>query len=176
MSEHRLIERALDALERWVTTLGSGSESDDKAELTRFVSFIRDFGDAYHHSKEEDMLFVAMVDQGFPREAGPIAMMLHEHELGRSLVSVLDGLAQQSTAWSKEDSDTLASTAREFSALLRQHIQKDTSKRKTRSSTPWPTLDCQSRSKKSCSDDSKLSKSSRPALASTNDSAHSATP
>ncbi|MBW2402498.1 MAG: hemerythrin domain-containing protein [Deltaproteobacteria bacterium] len=125
MSEHRLIERALDALERWVTTLGSGSESDDKAELTRFVSFIRDFGDAYHHSKEEDMLFVAMVDQGFPREAGPIAMMLHEHELGRSLVSVLDGLAQQSTAWSKEDSDTLASTAREFSALLRQHIQKE---------------------------------------------------
>ncbi|MBW2188922.1 MAG: hemerythrin domain-containing protein, partial [Deltaproteobacteria bacterium] len=144
----------------------SGSESDDKAELVRFVSFIRDFADAYHHSKEEDMLFVAMVEQGFPREAGPIAMMLHEHELGRSLVSVLDGLAQQSTAWSKEDSDTLASTAREFY----------TSKRKTRSSTPWPTLDCQSRSKKSCSDDSKLSKSSRPALASTNDSAHSATP
>jgi hemerythrin-like domain-containing protein len=125
MSEHRLIERALDALERWVTTLGSGSESDDKAELARFVSFIRDFGDAYHHSKEEDMLFVAMVEQGFPREAGPIAMMLHEHELGRSLVSVLDGLAQQSTTWSKEDGDTLASTAREFSALLRQHIQKE---------------------------------------------------
>ena len=125
MSEHRVIERALDALERWVSTLNSESESDDKAELARFVSFIRDFGDAYHHAKEEDMLFVAMVEQGFPREGGPIAMMLHEHDLGRSLVSVLDGLAQQSTAWSKEDSDTLARTAREFSALLRQHIQKE---------------------------------------------------
>jgi len=125
MNEHRLIERALDALERWVTTLNPGSESDDKTELARFVSFIRDFGDAYHHKKEEDMLFVAMVEQGFPREAGPIAMMLHEHDLGRSLVSVLDGLAQQGTAWSKEDGDTLARTAREFSALLRQHIQKE---------------------------------------------------
>jgi hemerythrin-like domain-containing protein len=125
MSEHRLIERALDALERWVTTLNSGSESDDKAELVRFVSFIRGFGDAYHHSKEEDILFVAMVENGFPRQAGPIAMMLHEHDLGRSLVSVLDGLAQQATTWSKEDRDTLGRTAQEFSALLRQHIQKE---------------------------------------------------
>jgi hemerythrin-like domain-containing protein len=70
MEEHRLIERALDAMEAWVATVGSGSESDYKAELARFVSFIQGFGDAYHHSKEEDILFVAMVDHGFPREAG----------------------------------------------------------------------------------------------------------
>jgi len=170
MNEHRLIERALDALERWVTTLNPGSESDDKTELARFVSFIRDFGDAYHHKKEEDMLFVAMVEQGFPREAGPIAMMLHEHDLGRSLVSVLDGLAQQGTAWSEEDRDSHA--RRESSPLC----SANTFKRKTRSSTPWPTLDCHNQSKKSCSDDSKLSKSSTPALASTNGSVHSATP
>ena len=125
MEEHRLIERALDAMEAWVTTLGSGSESDYKAELARFVSFIREFGDAYHHSKEEDILFVAMVDHGFPREAGPIAVMLHEHDLGRSLVSTLDGLAQQTTTWSEEDRRTLAHTVGEFSALLRQHIQKE---------------------------------------------------
>jgi hemerythrin-like domain-containing protein len=125
MKEHRLIERALDAMEGWVTTLGPGSESDDKAELARFVSFIREFADAYHHSKEEDILFVAMVEHGFPRQGGPIAMMLHEHDLGRSLVGVLDGLAQQSTTWSKEDRGTLARTVQELSTLLRQHIQKE---------------------------------------------------
>jgi len=136
MKEHRLIERALDAMDGWVMTLNPGSESDDKAELARFVTFIRGFGDAYHHSKEEDILFVAMVENGFPRQAGPIAMMLprqagpiammlHEHDLGRSLVSVLDGLAQQATTWSKEDHGTLARTARELSTLLRQHIQKE---------------------------------------------------
>ena len=125
MNEHRLIERALDALERWVTTLNPGSESDDKEELARFVAFIRGFADAYHHGKEEDILFVAMVDHGFPRQVGPIPVMLHEHDLGRSLVSVLDGLAQQSTTWSEEDHGTLARTVREFSALLRQHIQKE---------------------------------------------------
>jgi hemerythrin-like domain-containing protein len=125
MQEHRLIERALDAMEGWITTLGPGSESDDKAELGRFVSFIRGFADAYHHGKEEDILFVAMVEHGFPRQTGPIAVMLHEHDLGRSLVSVLDGLAQQSGTWSEEDQGTLARTARKFSSLLRQHIQKE---------------------------------------------------
>ena len=125
MNEHRLIERALDALDGWVGKLGPDDESDDKAELARFVSFIRGFADAYHHGKEEDILFAAMVQHGFPRQTGPIAVMLHEHDLGRSLVGVLDGLAQQSTTWSEEDRDTLAHKAREFSALLRQHIRKE---------------------------------------------------
>jgi hemerythrin-like domain-containing protein len=125
MEEHRLIERALDAMDAWVTTVGSGSESDHKAELARFVTFIREFGDAYHHAKEENILFVAMVDHGFPREAGPIAVMLHEHDLGRSLVGALDELGQQTTAWSEADHGTLAHTVGEFSALLRGHIQKE---------------------------------------------------
>jgi len=125
MQEHRLIEQALDAMEGWLTKLSPGSDSDDKAELARFVSFIRGFADAYHHGKEEDILFVAMVEHGFPRQAGPIAVMLHEHEQGRSLVGVLERLAQQSAAWSEEDRGTLDRTARKFFSLLRLHIQKE---------------------------------------------------
>lgn len=125
MNEHRLIERALDAMGAWMTTLGAGSDSDDKAELARFVSFIQGFADAYHHGKEEDILFVAMGEHGFPRHAGPIAVMLQEHDLGRSLVGVLDGLARQSATWTNEDRDTLERTVREFSDLLRQHIRKE---------------------------------------------------
>jgi hemerythrin-like domain-containing protein len=96
MTEHRLIERALDAMDAWITTLSPESEADDKEELARFVSFIRGFADAYHHGKEEDILFVA-----------------------------LDGLAKQPATWSEQDRETLARTVREFSALLRQHIQKE---------------------------------------------------
>lgn len=125
MNEHRVIERALDAMRAWMTTLGAGSESDDKAELARFVSFIQGFADTYHHGKEEDILFVAMGEHGFPRNAGPIAVMLQEHDLGRSLVGVLDGLARQSATWTKEDRDTLERTVHEFSDLLRQHIRKE---------------------------------------------------
>ena len=125
MQEHRLIEKALDAMDGWLATLSPESESDDKEELARFVSFIRGFADAYHHGKEEDILFVAMVEHGFPREAGPIAVMLQEHDQGRSLVRVLDGLAQQSATWSEEDHGSLVRTVQKFSSLLRLHIQKE---------------------------------------------------
>lgn len=125
MEEHRLIEKALDALEGWTVHLGRATDADEKAELARFVAFIRGFADAYHHGKEEDILFVAMGEHGFPRHVGPIAVMLHEHDLGRSLVAVLDGLAKQSAEWSKDDLARIAQTAQEFSRLLRQHIRKE---------------------------------------------------
>jgi len=125
MNEHRLIEKALDALEAWVAKLGPANDLNDKAELARFVQFIRGFADDYHHGKEEDILFVAMVEHGFPREAGPIAAMLHEHDLGRKLVGILDGLAQQAAPWVDDDRTALGRTAREFASLLRQHIQKE---------------------------------------------------
>jgi hemerythrin-like domain-containing protein len=125
MEEHRLIEKALDAMERWTAKSSLASQLDDKAELARFVSFIQGFADAYHHGKEEDVLFVAMNEHGFPSHAGPVAVMLHEHELGRSHVRALDELARQATAWSDEDLATLGRNVREFSGLLRQHIRKE---------------------------------------------------
>jgi len=125
MQEHRVIEKALDAMEGWSAKLGREKEPDEKAELARFVAFIQGFADAYHHGKEEDILFVLMGQHGFPRHVGPIAVMLQEHDLGRSLVGVLGGLAKQSTPWSKEDQAAIAQTVQEFSALLRQHIRKE---------------------------------------------------
>ena len=125
MQEHRLIEKALDAMEAWLKTIGPASDSDDKVELARYVAFIRGFADAHHHGKEEDILFAVMVQHGFPRQAGPIAVMLQEHDMGRALINVLNEHAQQSAVWSEEDRGTIAQTVGEFSALLRQHIQKE---------------------------------------------------
>lgn len=125
MQEHRIIEGALDAMEGWLATIGPESDLANKAELARYVSFVRGFADAYHHGKEEDILFSVMIQHGFPRQAGPIAVMLQEHDMGRALVNALDELARQSAAWSDEDRSTIVATAQEFSALLRQHIQKE---------------------------------------------------
>ena len=44
---------------------------DDRAELSRFVRFIREFADVRHHGKEENFLFEAMMAGGFPRDGGP---------------------------------------------------------------------------------------------------------
>jgi hemerythrin-like domain-containing protein len=89
------------------------------------VSFFREFADAYHHGKEEHILFDAMVEHGFPRHAGPIAVMLQEHDMGRAQVAVLAAKAAQSEAWSDEDRQTIADAANDYSGLLRAHIHKE---------------------------------------------------
>ncbi len=123
MQEHRLIEQVLSALERYAdAVVGGACERDD---LARFVAFIQEFADARHHRKEEDVLFVAMVDNGFPSDGGPIAMMLHEHEVGRSLVGELARIAESHDAWTGEIATRLGEVAREFAGLLRSHIAKE---------------------------------------------------
>ncbi len=124
MSEHRLIERAIDALVAFADEALRKS-TDDKEELVRFVTFIREFADACHHGKEEEILFAAMVEAGFPRHAGPVGVMLMEHEQGRSYVRALSELATQAGAWSVEDRQRLADAAYGYAQLLRDHIHKE---------------------------------------------------
>jgi hemerythrin-like domain-containing protein len=124
MNEHRVIERVLDGL------VAFGEEvrrkgSTEKDELSRFVTFIREFADACHHGKEEDILFAAMAEHGFPRDGGPLAVMLHEHDQGRALVRILRTRAEQEAPWNDGDRQEVAEVARGFSDLLRGHIHKE---------------------------------------------------
>jgi hemerythrin-like domain-containing protein len=124
MSEHRVIERGLDALDAFAEEALRGA-ADDRKELGRFVAFIREFADACHHGKEEDILFKAMVEAGFPSQGGPIAVMLHEHDVGRAHVKRLADLAAQAAPWSTQDREALAEAAHGYASLLRAHIQKE---------------------------------------------------
>jgi hemerythrin-like domain-containing protein len=121
MNEHRLIEKVLAAL------LGYADRPSDapREDLARFVAFLRGFADARHHGKEEDILFKAMVDRGVPLEGGPIAVMLHEHDLGRGFVSEMAGVSEGDGPLSPDESARAARAARGFVDLLRAHIQKE---------------------------------------------------
>jgi hemerythrin-like domain-containing protein len=123
MQEHQLILRSLDALDAFAVGLSRGGE--DKAELSRFVRFIREFADARHHGKEEDVLFAAMVAAGFPREGGPIAVMLMDHEAGRAHLGVMAAKAGQPSPWTSQDRASAISAARGYADLLRGHIRKE---------------------------------------------------
>lgn len=124
MQEHRTIEQVLEALVGFADGAIRSGKSDQQ-ELGRFVTFLREFADARHHAKEEDILFRAMVEAGFPSQGGPIAVMLHEHGLGRAHVAALAALAGQASAWSAADLARLGEASRGYAALLGAHIQKE---------------------------------------------------
>ena len=73
----------------------------------------------------EDRLFVKMNECGFPREYGPVGVMLAEHTAGRAHVRVLADIAGQSGPLSAGEREQLREHAREFVPLLLGHIQKE---------------------------------------------------
>ena len=121
MQEHRLIEAVLDALGEVVVALDRDGPPPP-TEIETFVDWLRRYADAFHHGKEEEVLFVAMVASGMPNDAGPIAVMLEQHDEGRRLVTQLADAASGAT-WTAETRRRAARAATAFAVLLRQHIQ-----------------------------------------------------
>jgi len=93
--------------------------------LNQIIFFIKMFADKYHHGKEEDLLFPAMIEVGFSKESGPIGVMLYEHEMGRDLVKKLD---VEVARWKKGNQNAISDItkhARNYIQLLDQHIDKE---------------------------------------------------
>ena len=123
VEEHTLILQALDALERKIAQVESGAPADP-AYFQKAVEFLRTFADKCHHGKEEHLLFKTMVERGFPREAGPIAVMLHEHDVGRAFVR---GIAEAAASPVVDGAAVrrMIENGRGFIQLLRDHIDKE---------------------------------------------------
>jgi len=122
--EHQAILLAIRILEKMSERLETGAKLDP-AHLEKAVDFIKVFADKCHHGKEEDLLFPAMEKAGIPRTGGPVGVMLHEHAEGRNYVK---GMAEAIPGIKKGDKAAarrFAENARNYGALLSQHIFKE---------------------------------------------------
>jgi hemerythrin-like domain-containing protein len=124
MNEHRLIEQALGSLESYAAAVEEGF-SPGRELIGEYAAFFRGFADACHHGKEEDILFQRMAERGFPRDAGPLAVMLHEHELGRAHVRELLTLASGTGTLTPRETSELLHNVSGYVPLLRAHILKE---------------------------------------------------
>jgi hemerythrin-like domain-containing protein len=124
MNEHRIIETALGSLETCALEIGGGLALE-RAFARDYADFLRGYADTWHHGKEEDILFRRMVERGFSAEAGPVAVMLHEHRQGRAFVSAIHAIGEGTGEVSPAERATFLSSAQGFVPLLRQHIQKE---------------------------------------------------
>jgi len=117
MTEHRLIEGALEALDT--------REPMPARFYLDAVEFIRGFADQAHHRKEEGVLFKAMARYGFPEDQGPVGMMLAEHEEARQITRALEDAARRLEAGEQAAGEEAARHAQAYASLLRQHIEKE---------------------------------------------------
>lgn len=124
MDEHRLIEKVIDALEVLGRSVQRGEEVSQQ-DLAGFVRFIREYADACHHGKEEDILFESMAQHGFPKDAGPLGVMYHEHTVGRNFAGILREGAEATAPWPPVLREQVTGAISGYAELLRGHIQKE---------------------------------------------------
>jgi len=124
MQEHLLIQGVLDALERGAQRLGSGADTP-KDFFLEAAEFIRGFADDTHHRKEEGVLFKALAQYGFSPDAGPVAVMLSEHEEARRYTQALTESAQKLHRGDQGAREDLIMYAMSYVRHLRQHIMKE---------------------------------------------------
>jgi hemerythrin-like domain-containing protein len=124
MVEHRRIETVLGSLETFCIDVEAGL-APDRAVLADYAAFFRGYADASHHGKEEDVLFARMIERGFSRESGPVAVMLYEHVVGRRHVGALRQAGEAPGPVSAVETQLVLEHASAFVPHLRAHIQKE---------------------------------------------------
>lgn len=124
MSEHRIISGVLGSFEAFVERLDEDGPNA-RERVAEYAEFFREFADRCHHGKEEDHLFEALGEHGFPRDAGPLFVMVGEHNMGRSCVGVLSAIGAGEGALGEAERHEIRESAGTFIPLLRMHIQKE---------------------------------------------------
>jgi hemerythrin-like domain-containing protein len=122
--EHQWILKVAAVLSEILTREDDGRGLDFDS-IEECVVFFRLFADACHHGKEEDLLFPELESRGMPRDAGPIAVMLYEHQQGRAYVKHMADALPGARAGDEQARKILVNSGRGYIDLIRGHILKE---------------------------------------------------
>ena len=124
MSEHRVIERVLAALDAEAAALEAGTHVRPQFFLDA-ADFVAGFADGCHHRKEEGALFTTLFEYGMPVRTGPVAAMLADHRQGRVYIAAMREGANRLAAGDAPAAAEVIANARGYTSLLREHIMKE---------------------------------------------------
>lgn len=124
VEEHKLILRMVALLEKNTELLEKGRFRDWDFFLVA-VDFVRHYADRFHHAKEEDVLFKALVDNGMPAQHSPVAAMLMAHDQGRDHVCAMEEAARRALEGEVGQAAIIIEQARGYIAMIRDHIDKE---------------------------------------------------
>lgn len=120
--DHDLIEKVIKSMEVTLQLLKNGKTIPESI-LLPVIDFSKNFTDVCHHGKEEESLFPALEQAGMPRNMGPIAVMLMEHQMTRQIA---DRMEESAKEYLKTGStDKITSDIREYIEHVSAHLWKE---------------------------------------------------
>ncbi len=121
MDDHQVIEKVLLALEQAL----AAPEGPRPAFVAQALEFFREYADQTHNEKEERHLFPLIESLGVPRQGGPLALMLAEHEQSRALLARWRPLAEAYAGGDRSRLAALRQAFGQYAALLKDHFWKE---------------------------------------------------
>jgi hemerythrin-like domain-containing protein len=116
--EHQIILKVIQNVLNECKEMEDG-KSLDPEYFRKVIDFIQNYADRFHHAKEEEVLFKAMLENIGNLHCNPIPVMVHEHDEGRNYVRGME------ESLSEKDNDKLIGYARSYCYLLQDHIYKE---------------------------------------------------
>jgi DUF438 domain-containing protein len=121
VNDHQTTEKVLEAVERALS-----GPTAPPADLVRDAAqYLLEYVDGCHNKKEEDHLFPLIERRGIPREGGPLAVMLSEHEQSRTILPKLLGLLDACAGGRTAALADLRQVFDEYATLLKNHYWKE---------------------------------------------------
>jgi hemerythrin-like domain-containing protein len=84
--EHALIERVVGSLRTF-----AAAGAPDPADAAAYLRFFRLFAGRFHHAREEDVLFPALVATEVPGDRGPLKILLDAHHAMARMLDAMEG-------------------------------------------------------------------------------------
>ncbi len=121
MNDHQTTERVFEAVSKAL----AGPPAPPVGLMQDAARYFHEYVDGCHNKKEEQHLFPLIERRGIPHHAGPLAVMLSEHEQSRTLLPRLLELIEAYVAGRTSVLDELRQVFDEYSSLLRNHFWKE---------------------------------------------------
>lgn len=122
--EHQAVITILEIL-RQVSVKINSDEPVDIQHLEQLLKILKEFVDQSHHGKEEKILFTGLEKAGFPKEGGPVGVMLIEHDNGRSYIQGMRNAVALVKAGDEDALKNFVANALSYSSLMVDHIYKE---------------------------------------------------
>lgn len=121
MDDHQTTERVFEAIANALKT----AEGPSPQMVEAFLKYALEYADACHNKKEEEHLFSLLERRGVPRDGGPLAVMLEEHEQSRRLLARLEPAARGCAQGNTQERRDFAAVFAQYSDLLRNHYWRE---------------------------------------------------
>jgi hemerythrin-like domain-containing protein len=125
VAEHDRIDRTASAFRRYIGEAIAGRAP--AADGAAFVRFFRLYAGDFHHAREEDVLFPALVERAsLPGDRGPLAVLTGDHRRMGAVLDRIDALVARLPV-TGEDAEALTEAVREYTTALGHHIDAENS-------------------------------------------------